>query len=70
MILVTRPEFARVIPPASSHRVFVAIPGSDKADVLLPPVDPDPITDYFKETGATYYVARDRAELARANRTR
>ncbi len=65
VILVTRPELARLLPPASGHRVFVAIPGSDKADVLLPPVDPDPITDYFKETGATYYVARDRAELAR-----
>jgi hypothetical protein len=65
VILLTRPEFATDIPPASKHHVFVAVPGGERADIILPPIDQATVSQYFRESGTEFHAAAELGALAR-----
>lgn len=65
VLLATSPEVVADLPPASPHRVFVAVPGGTRADITLPPVDHRVVSEYLRERGTEFYVAAEMGALAR-----
>lgn len=65
ILLATAAELVNDLPPASLHRVFVAVAGGTRVDVVLPPVDPRIIVDRLREHGTDFYVASEQGALAR-----
>lgn len=64
-LLATTADFLSMLPPASPHRVFVAVPGGDRVDVSLSRVDSQAVAEHFRKGDLDFHEATDRGELAR-----
>ena len=65
VLLATSPHLVKDLPPASPNRVFVAVPGGNRVDVSLPPVEQRVVSEYLRERGIEFYVAGELGSLAR-----
>jgi hypothetical protein len=64
-LLVPGGEFAEDLSPGMKQQVLVPVPSSDRADVVLPPVDAREVTDALRAAGLEWAVAAELGRLAR-----
>ena len=64
-VVVPTPELAQELPTDSSHHLIVPIPGSEQADIVLPPVDSKAASDRLEQLGESFGSAQDLGALAR-----
>ncbi len=64
-LLATSADYLSMLPPASPHRVFVAVPSGDRVDVSLSRVDSQAVAEHFRKGDIEFHEATDRGELAR-----
>ena len=64
-VVVPSSDFARHLPPASSHRMIVPIPGADQADIVLEAVDSDIVAQRLRDAGEDIHPAHQLGSVAR-----
>jgi len=64
-LLATSVDFLSLLPPASPHCVFVAVPSGDRVDVALARVDSRAVAEHFRKGDIDFHEATNRGELAR-----
>jgi hypothetical protein len=64
-LLVPGGEFAEELSPDMQQHVLVPVPSSDRADVVLPPVDGRAVTDALRAAGLDWAAAAELGRLAR-----
>jgi hypothetical protein len=64
-VLVPDPGYAKQLTPRLGHHVIVPAPGSDRADIVLPPVEPDKVAKVLEASGIQHSRAEDLGALAR-----
>lgn len=64
VVVAPHAAFAREV-PASGHHVIIPTPGSDRADIALPPVSSRLAAEVLEAQGLTHRESRDHGTLAR-----
>ncbi|MCY3807380.1 MAG: hypothetical protein OXG91_12985 [bacterium] len=64
-VVVPSVDFAPCLPPDSTHRLIVPIPGSSRADIVLDAVDAAAVADQMRTAGEDFFTAGEFGALAR-----
>ena len=64
-VVVPSSDFAQYLPPATSHRMIVPIPGSDQADIVLEAVDSNIVAQRLRDAGEDIHAAHRLGSVAR-----